>query len=79
MVCWSENVSITCDILTDIFRTLAIYELFPRHPGLNPFSLIDAHGSRIEFPFLEYVNNPDMKCACCIVVPYGTSLCQVGY
>ena len=30
-------------------------------------------------PFLEYVNKPDTKWACCISVPYGNSLWQVGY
>ena len=74
MVCWSENVSITCDILTDIFRTLDIYELFQRHHGLIPFDLMDAHGSRIEFTFHIYVNNPETKGAFYIGVPYGTSL-----
>ena len=47
MVCWSENGSITCEILDDIFRTLDIYELFPRQPGFTPFDLMDANGSRI--------------------------------
>ena len=28
MVLWSENGSITCEILTDIFRTFDIYEFF---------------------------------------------------
>ena len=30
MVLWSENASITCDIMTDIFHTLDLYELFMR-------------------------------------------------
>ena len=78
MVHWSENGTITCDILNDIFRTLGIYDLSLNQPGLTPFTFMDAHGRRIEFPFLEYVNKPENKLACCIVVPYGTSLWQVG-
>ena len=63
MVHWSENGSITCDILTDIFRTLDIYEFFPRQPDLTPFALMDAHGSIIELHLLEYVNNYRTKWA----------------
>ena len=78
VVLWSENGSITCEILTDIFRTLYLYELFLRRPGLTPFALMDVHGSIIELPFLEYVNKPETNWACCIDVPYGTSLWKVG-
>ena len=78
MVHWSENGTITCDILNDIFRTLDLYGLFSRQPGLTPFVLVNAHRSRIELPVLEYFNKPATKWACYIVVPYGTSLCKVG-
>ena len=39
---------------------------------------MDVHGSRIELNFLEYINNPETKGACCIGVPYGTSLWKIG-
>ena len=44
MVRWSDNGSIKCEILTDIFHTLDLYDLFPRQTGLTPFALMDAHG-----------------------------------
>jgi len=43
-----------------------------------PFFLLDGHQSRIELPFLEYVNHPDHPWCACIGVPYGTDLWQVG-
>ena len=47
VVLWSENGSITCEILTDIFLSLDLYDLFPPQLGLTPFALMDANGSRI--------------------------------
>ena len=43
-----------------------------------PFLICDAHSSRFELPFLEYISNPDHEWAVCIGVPYGISLWQVG-
>ena len=78
MVRWSQNGSITCEILTAIFHTLDIYEFFMCQPGLTPFVLMDVHGSRIELPFLEYIYKPDKTWACCAGVPHDTSMWQVG-
>ena len=51
----------------------------PRVPGQpTPFLLLDGHGSRLELPFLSYVNKPMHKWVVCIGVPNGTSLWQVG-
>jgi hypothetical protein len=52
--------------------------LFDRQDGINPFLLLDGHGSRFELPFLEYVTCKDHVWKVCIVVPYGTSYWQVG-
>ena len=57
--------------------TLDELELFSRKEAL-PFLICDAHGSRFELPFLEYINNPEHEWAVCISVPYGTALWQVG-
>ena len=68
----------TSVILKDILRTLDELEVFPRVNGLKPFLLVDGHGSRLEIPFLEYINEPDHEWVVCIGVPYGTDLWQVG-
>ncbi len=49
-------------------------DLFPREDGVTPFFLLlDGHGSRLELPFLQYINNPLHDWIVCIGVPYGTS------
>jgi hypothetical protein len=54
-------------------------KLFPRDdPNVKPFLLLDGHGSRLELPFLSYVNNEEHPWVVCIGVPYGTSYWQVG-
>ncbi len=54
-------------------------DLFPREEdGPKPFLLLDGHGSRLELPFLEYINDPTHQWVICIGVPYGTSYWQVG-
>ena len=52
--------------------------LLPRLPGGPlPFILLDGHGSRLNFPFLEYINHPDHIWKVCFGLPYGTALWQV--
>jgi len=53
-------------------------EFFDRSLGLNPFLILDGHGSRFELCFLEYINNPETKWHVNIGLPYGTSYWQVG-
>jgi hypothetical protein len=58
--------------------------LFPRTDGIKPFLLLDGHGSRLELPFLEYINDPLHEWLVCIGKPFllldghGTSYWQVG-
>jgi len=78
LVRWHESGSITSQILVEILKTLDLYNLFPRNDGVKPFLLLDGHGSRLELPFLQYINNPADHWIVCIGVPYGTSLWQVG-
>jgi hypothetical protein len=52
--------------------------LFDRSDGVNPCLLCDGHGNRFEEPFLEYIHESNTSWGCCIGVPYGTSLWQVG-
>ncbi len=78
MVCNTESGSITSDLLVTFLQKLDELELFPRENGLKPFLLLDGHGSRLELPFLQYVNDDDHRWIVCIGVPYGTSYWQVG-
>jgi hypothetical protein len=53
---------ITSEILTDILKSIDSLDVFPRNVGEpTPFLLIDGHGSRLEVPFLSYINNPNHK------------------
>jgi len=65
--------------LSDMLRRIDQSGVFPRQPDQpTPFLLLDGHGSRLEVPFLSYINNPKHKWVVCIGVPNGTSLWQVG-
>jgi len=77
-VCCSENSSISGQLLTDMLRFMDDLEIFDRSLGLNPFLILDGHGSRFELCFLEYINNEATKWNVCIGLPYGTSYWQVG-
>jgi hypothetical protein len=52
-------------------------ELFDRSDGINPFLILDGHGSRFDCSFLEYINSPLTPWSVCIGVPYETYW-QVG-
>ena len=79
MIRWHESGSITSDLLTDALKTMDHYELFPRNdPTIKPFMLLDGHGSRLELPFIQYINTPADHWVVCLGVPYGTALWQVG-
>jgi hypothetical protein len=74
----SKNGSITSQLLTSRLAKMDDHSLFDRSAGINTILLCDGHGSRFEEPFLEYTLESDMPCTCCIGVPYGTSVWQVG-
>ena len=75
---WSESGSITSQILKEAFETMDHFKLFPRRNGIKPFALLDAHGSRVERPFLEYINSSEHEWVVTIGTPYGTAYWQVG-
>ena len=75
---WSESGSITSQILKEAFETMDHYQLFARSDTVKPFALLDAHGSRLEIPFLEYVNTEPNEWIVTIGTPYGTAYWQVG-
>ena len=74
----SPNGSITSQILANLLEKLDQLEVFPRIDGVRPFLLLDGHGSRLELPFLNYINCPNHEWVVCLGVPYGTSYWQVG-
>jgi len=76
--CCSESGSITGKLLVDMLKAMDSLQVFDRSTGLNPFLLLDGHGSRFELDFLEYINSTETKWDCCIGLPYGTSYWQVG-
>ena len=76
--CCTESGSITGEILKDMLAYLDSLDLFDRSTGLNPFLILDGHGSRFEFDFLKYINNNEHKWNVNIGLPYGTSYWQVG-
>lgn len=79
LVCNTENGSITSDLLKLFLEKMDKLDLFPRNEhGTKPFLLLDGHGSRLELPFLQYINTPIHEWVVCIGVPYGTSYWQVG-
>ena len=75
---WTENGSVTSDILRKILNVLDELQVFDRTIGITPVVLLDGHGSRFQLPFLQYINNPEHLWAVIIGVPYGTLLWQVG-
>jgi hypothetical protein len=75
----TENGSITSELLASFLEHMDKLELFPRtDPNVKPFLLLDGHGSRLELPFLKYINTEAHQWVVCIGVPYGTSYWQVG-
>jgi hypothetical protein len=75
----TENGSITSELLASFLEHMDRLELFPRSdPNIKPFLLLDGHGSRLELPFLKYINTEAHEWVVCIGVPYGTSYWQVG-
>jgi len=78
MVSSIDSSSITSELLVSFLEHMDKLELFPRIDGLKPFLLLDGHGSRLELPFLQYVNDPNHQWIVCIGFPYGTSFWQVS-
>jgi len=76
--CCSESGSITGSLLRKMLEAIDELQVFDRSTGLNPFLLLDGHGSRFELEFLEYIHTEQSRWDCCIGLPYGTSYWQVG-
>jgi len=77
--CNLENVSITGELLKEMLAAINRLDMFDhQESGLNPFLLLDGHGSHFKLDFLQYINTDGTKWECCIGLPYGTSYWQVG-
>jgi hypothetical protein len=76
--CNSESGSINGALLTAMLKYIEDKQVFNRSTGLNPFLLLDGHGSHFELEFLEYINCKESKWEVNIGLPYGTSYGQVG-
>jgi len=77
--CNSESGSITGELLTAMLKYIDDLQVFDRTTtGLNPFLLLDGHGSQFELDFLEYINREETKWVVNIGLPHGTSYWQVG-
>jgi hypothetical protein len=66
-------------LLTNCLRKMdELKFLFSRVDGKLPFILLDGHNSRYDMEFLSYIRHEEHKYCCCIGLPYGTHLWQVG-
>lgn len=74
--------SMTSEILMSALKKLddlGIYERIPDGP--TPMCVFDGHDSRLQLPFLEYVNKEEFgrpRWKACIGLPNGTTKWQVG-
>ena len=78
LVTCSPKGSITSEILKQIFERLDDLGVYERTEGRVPMALFDAHDSRLQVPFLRYINNEKHLWKFCIGLPNGTHKWQVG-
>ncbi|CAJ1967698.1 unnamed protein product [Cylindrotheca closterium] len=83
MVAVSPKGSMTSEILKKALETLDELGVYPRtRQGPTPMFLFDGHDSRLQVPFLEYINSEDEfqnpLWIGCIGLPNGTAKWQVG-
>ena len=71
MTCTSKG-SITSDILTAAFKRLDDLGVYQRTNDFKPFALLDAHDSRLQIPFLRYINTLPHRWIFCIGLPNST-------
>jgi hypothetical protein len=55
--CCSDSGTITGILLRDMLEAVYKLDVFDRSNGLNPFLLLDGHGSRFELEFVEYIHD----------------------
>ena len=74
----SPKASITSQLLAQMLTQLDSLNVLERSENVQPFLLLDGHHSRMQLPFLEYINNINNRWTVCIGVPYGTHIWQVA-
>jgi hypothetical protein len=75
----SESGGITSELLAQCLKKMDDLQLFLRSPDLpDPFILLDGHESRLQIPFLQYINNDDHRRHVILGLPNGTAKWQVG-
>ena len=79
MVTCSPSGGITSQLLRDMLFHIDSHSIIPRFPGSpTPCIILDGHSSRLELPFLSYINNDVTRWKALFGIPYGTSLWQAG-
>ena len=58
LITCSKKGSITPDIIKHAFKRLDQLGIYTHTPELTPFTLSDTHDSRLQVPFLRYINEP---------------------
>ena len=74
----SPKASITSEMLVEMLSTIDKLGLYTRENGSSPFLLIDGHQSRLQLPFLDYINDANHRWMVCVGVPYATHIWQVA-
>jgi hypothetical protein len=79
LIACSPKRSITSEILKQALKRLDKLGIYERvSGGPIPFLFLDAHGSRLQVPFLKYVNDESHRWKVCIGLPNCTGKWQVG-
>lgn len=73
----SPKGSMTSEILVDICATFDRLKVSDRSDEAMPYFSLDGHGSWVELPFPEYVNNLEHLWCACLGMLYDTDLSQV--
>ena len=69
---------VSSTISKEFFENIDHFKLLPRTPGVLPFAILDGHRSRLELPYLKYINDKTTEWRVYLDVPYGTVYWQVG-
>ena len=60
-ICCPPKGGITSDLLKQMLERMDSFNLFPRVPGGPlPFLMLDGHVSRLQLPFICYMNHPNL-------------------
>ena len=78
-ICCSPKVGITSELLAQMLQRMDQFNLsLQTQTGPVPFLILDGHGSRLQLPFMRYINNPEHIWRVCIGLLNGIAHWQVG-